>query len=402
MYVENKEIWITGMGIVSALGTDPNACFTQLHSAISPLRPLLLHESIHSEHYIGGAVPLSDTEIRQSTNTHHHAYNRTTLLALIASQQALDSAGIEDSTRDIISVNATTVGGMPLTEKYFDAIITGKYQVNTDFINEMDCGSLSRVIRRQHNLNRMHFMISTACSSGSNAIMFGARLIQAGKSSIVLAGGSDSISKFVLNGFLSLKNVDKNMCRPFDRDRFGLNLGEGSAYLVLEEKTHAQKRYKTPLAILSGYGNINENFHITGSSPDGQGAMNAMNLAIQKAALCPEQIDFIHTHGTSTLDNDLAESIAIKSIFGSSIRFGSSKSYTGHTLAASGCISSVLTIGMMQKGFIFPTLGFLNPIEETGMKPVSKVQENVHLKHCLVNSFGFGGNNTSLIFSKPD
>ncbi|MCO6460106.1 MAG: beta-ketoacyl-[acyl-carrier-protein] synthase family protein [Saprospiraceae bacterium] len=401
MNEERKEVWITGIGIISAIGKDVYSSLAYLKSGQSPLRPLQFTNSIHSGKYIGGAVDLSEEELNSRLKLVDRGYNRTAKLAIWAAGQALEDAGLFPALAKITSVNATTVGGMALTEKYYNEIFKEDKIVDENFLNQMDSGSVSRAVRHYFNLNKWHYHISTACSSGANAIMFGARLIRTGDTQVVLAGGSDSMSKFVLNGFLSLKNVDPLLCRPFDRDRFGLNLGEGAAYLVLEEKQHAIKRNKKPLAKLSGYANTSETYHITGSSPDGKGAYQAMSNAINMAALKPDEIDFVHTHGTSTIDNDLAESSALKRLFGNKIRFGSSKTYTGHTLAASGAISSVLTLGMMKEGFIFPSLNFNNPIEETGLIPVTELVENPDLRHCMVNSFGFGGNNTSLIYSSP-
>jgi len=217
---------------------------------------------------------------------------------------------------------------------------------------------------------------------------------------MILVGGSDSLSKFVINGFLSLKNVDQQLCKPFDQDRVGLNLGEGSAFLLLEDSIHAKKRNAIPYVKVSGYCNINETYHITGSSPEGTGAILAMQGALNNASLVPSDIEFVHAHGTSTIDNDLAESIAIKNVFGQQQLFASSKPFTGHTLAASGAISSVLSIGCMQQGFIFPNLNFNTPIENVGMLPNTRKIKGLDVNHIMINSFGFGGNNTSLIISR--
>lgn len=398
----NAEVWITGIGILSALGNGFEENWAALKSGKSALRPIELSGSIHDGKFFAGMVSLSDEElVKQLYDLNiRYPHNRPTLMSLYTARQALRNADIEMFTDKIVLISATTVGGISSTEKHFDNLSLNKTKATQEFLSEMDCGSISRNVCSYLGLSKPHYMISTACSSSNNAIMLGARLIKAGKAEVVLAGGSDSLSKFVLNGFHSLKNLDPKPCTPFDKDRFGLNLGEGAAYLVLESSKHATNRGKSSLAVVAGYGNISETYHITGSSPHGMGAYGAMSLALTSANLNPQEIDFIHSHGTSTIDNDLAESNAIKRLFGNDIAFGSSKGYTGHTLAAAGAISSVLSIGMMQHGFIFPTINFRHPIPETGLSPVTTIKENQHLRHIMVNSFGFGGNNTSLIFSK--
>lgn len=398
---EAAEIWITGIGIISAAGHDLKQSASTLQQGNSPLTAVSLPYSVHHNKYVCGSVGLTNSQlVRMLGLTPDNTHNRTTLLALYAAQQALTQAGIRPENEEITLINATTVGGMSNTELSFDRIYTRETHADKTFIDEMDCGNISRSMQSYFNMPGDHYTLSTACSSGSNGIMLGARLIRSGKAGIVLAGGSDSLSKFVLNGFLSLKNVDPFLCKPFDNVRAGLNLGEGAAYFVLEEKRLAEARNAQPLAKISGYSNVSETYHMTGSSPEGEGAFKAMSGAMTMAGLSPYDISFIHAHGTSTIDNDLAESAAIKKIFDEQVRFASSKTYTGHTLAASGCISMALTIAMMQNNFLFPSLNFSTPIEGPSLKPVTGAENNIRLEHCLINSFGFGGNNTSLLISR--
>jgi len=398
---EAAEIWITGIGIISAAGCDLKQSTLTLQQGISPLKAASLPYSVHNNKYVCGSVDLTNVQLSRMLGlSPDNTHNRTTLLALYAAQQALAHAGIRPEDEEITLINATTVGGMSNTELSFDSINAKETRADKTFIDEMDCGNIGRSMQSYFNIPGDHYTLSTACSSGSNGIMLGARLIRSGKAGIVLAGGSDSLSKFVLNGFLSLKNVDPALCKPFDNARAGLNLGEGAAYFVLEEKCRAEARNAQPLAKISGYNNISETYHMTGSSPDGEGAFKAMTGAITMAGLSPHDISFVHTHGTSTVDNDLAESAAIKKIFDGRVQFASSKTYTGHTLAASGCISMALTITMMQNNFLFPSLNFATPIEGPSLTPVTRIENNVRLEHCLINSFGFGGNNTSLLISR--
>ena len=192
---------------------------------------------------------------------------------------------------------------------------------------------------------------------------------------------------------------DKN-CKPFDANRNGLNLGEAAAYLVLESDEIVKKERKEVLAYLTGYANTNDAYHQTASSADGEGATLAMKKALAVAHLEPNQIDYINAHGTATLNNDSSESIALKRVFGSSIpAISSTKSYSGHTLAAAAAIEAVFSIMALQNGKIFPNLNFEIPIAETNIIPEVNVVDK-KLQHVLSNSFGFGGNCSTLIFSK--
>jgi len=403
MIIDRSEVWVTGVGIISSLGTGFKENIYNIKSGQSPLKILQGLNSIHDGKYIVGQIPLTDLELIQK---HHLDYdenlNRTSIMASIAFEECLTSANAKSFVSSITIACATTVGGMSSTESKFDEIIRKEYTPDAVFIDEMDCGNMGRMLQNQYDTGGENFTISTACSSASNSIVLGGRLIRSGKSKMVIAGGSDSLSKFVLNGFLSLKNVDKEACRPFDASRSGLNLGEGAAFLLLEESEHARSRNAKPLAILKGYCNVNETYHMTGSSPDGDGALLAMKGAVENSGLTPEDIDFVHAHGTSTIDNDLAESVALNKLFGREISFASSKCYTGHTLAASGAISSVLSIGMLDEDFIYPALNFNEPIPESGLTPNINFMSDTGLKNVMINSFGFGGNNTSLIFSKAE
>jgi 3-oxoacyl-[acyl-carrier-protein] synthase-1 len=243
--------------------------------------------------------------------------------------------------------------------------------------------------------------ISTACSSAANAIILGANLIKAGVVDAALVGGSECLTKFHLNGFNSLMILDKDICRPFDRDRQGLNLGEGAGYIVIESETSLNARGVKPICELSGYGNACDAFHQTASSPDGQGAYLAMMEALKSASLEPSDIDYINAHGTGTPNNDLSEGHAVMRVFGNNVPpISSTKSFTGHTTSASGGVESVISILAIVNDFIPANLGFSNRIEELDFSPVTHSVEGASLHHVLTNSFGFGGNDSSCIFSK--
>ena len=245
--------------------------------------------------------------------------------------------------------------------------------------------------------------ISTACSSAANAIMLGARMIRSGRLDRVLAGGCESLTKFHLNGFNALKILDKDPCKPFDQNRAGINLGEGAAYLVLESEDSLVTTGNTPLCELIGWGNACEAFHQTASSPDGVGAYLAMKKALDLSGLQPQEIGYVNAHGTGTDNNDISEGRAIEKLFGDRIPMVSStKPFTGHTTSAAGSTEAILSILCLQHQVVWPNLNFKERMAELSFSPVEKLMTNVPVNAVMSNSFGFGGNDTSLIFKKVD
>jgi 3-oxoacyl-[acyl-carrier-protein] synthase-1 len=214
----------------------------------------------------------------------------------------------------------------------------------------------------------------------------------------VLAGGTDALTRFTLNGFLALEILSPTGCRPFDRERNGLTIGEGAAMLMLEAEDVADP--DSILCEVTGYANVNEAFHQTASSPEGTGAFMAMNQAIRTAGLHPSDISYINAHGTGTEINDLAEGRAIQRLFGDEMPpVSSTKAFTGHTLGAAGAVEAVLSALAIRHQIVLPSLNYTTAMEELTFEPVSQVR-SAEIRHVVSNSFGFGGNNTSLVFSK--
>ncbi len=271
-----------------------------------------------------------------------------------------------------------------------------------DIVNH-DCGDSTERIADFLGISGFMTTISTACSSSANSIMFGAQLIKAGHLDRVIAGGADSVTKFTLNGFNTLMILDKSGCRPFDENRAGLTLGEGAAFVVLESEEIIKSRNKKIMAELTGYGNANDAYHQTASSPEGTGAWLAMEKALWLSGLHPEDIDYVNVHGTGTQNNDLSEGIAMQKIFGKNMPpFSSTKSYTGHTLGAAGALETVISVMSINHGVLFPNLRFETPMKELSISPVTKVIKELNVRNVLTNSFGFGGNNSTLIISKSN
>jgi len=217
----------------------------------------------------------------------------------------------------------------------------------------------------------------------------------------VIAGGTDALTKFTVNGFNSLMILDNEFCKPFDENRKGLNLGEGAGYIVMVSEKVANSLKAKPYCTLSGYCNANDAYHQTASSPDGTGSLLAMKGALKKSGLQPSDISYINLHGTGTQNNDIAEGTAIKQLFASHYpKMSSTKSFTGHTLGASGGIEAVLSALSVKHGIVYPNLRFTTQMKELPFAPETTFSKNEMINHVLSNSFGFGGNCSSLIFSK--
>jgi 3-oxoacyl-(acyl-carrier-protein) synthase len=392
-------VFVTGIGIICAIGKNTGETFASLRATRHGISKLSILDSIHRDELPTGEIKLSNEELAVLAGVTDPDMNpRTALLGMIAAEEALHNAGIDPKDRQYRTgvISASTVGGMDKTEINYRNYHLGKPYNN--FVLTHDCSYSTEQIATRLGFRDMVSTISTACSSSANSIMFGARLIKHGLLDRVLAGGADSMSKFTLNGFNTLMILDKNHCRPFDKSRTGLNLGEGAAFLVLESEEALGNR--TPLCELSGYANANDAYHQTASSPDGYGPFLSMQNALLNAGLEPRFIDYINAHGTGTDNNDLTEGIAIERIFGENIPLVSStKPFTGHTLGAAAAVEAVISILSIQHKMVFPNLNFREKMDELHFEPVKEIITGIEPKHVLSNSFGFGGNDSTLIFS---
>ena len=398
-------IVVTAIGLVSALGSDHASQLAALRAGESGLRYPMLLQTVHNKEFLLGEVRLSNEALmaRNGIAAASLGYTRTTLLALTAMQNLLEHCDIKALKEEPLAfINANTVGGMCEVEHLYPQFVAPEEHGDfLEYIDTLDCAESTEHVVRHFGLKPFMATISTACSSSSNALIVGARMIKQGLVKRAICGGCDALSRFTLNGFHSLKNVDKSLCRPFDQNRFGLNLGEGAGYLLLEKESDALAAGREILAVLSGCSNTNDAYHPTAPSPDGSGAQRTMQFALQHAHLAPGDIDYINAHGTATTNNDAAEGRAIENLFGTNPPpFSSTKPFTGHTLAAAGAIEAIFSIWALQHQFIPANLNFSTPMEELHISPVTETVMDAPLHHVLSNSFGFGGNNVSLIFSR--
>ncbi len=356
-------------------------------------------DTIHKDDIWVGEIKKTNDELAQCLSLPAgHNFTRTAMLGAIAAKQAVEDAGISDINDCRTGlVSATSVGGMDTTEKhYYD------YPKNPEvsrFISSHDAGDVAHKIADTLGLRGPVTTISTACSSAANAILLGARLISSGKLDRVIVGGTDALSKFTINGFKTLMICSDAPNTPFDANRKGLNLGEAAAFLVLESDEVAKN--KNVLARVVGYGNANDAFHQTASSENGDGAFLAMEKAFEVAGLSPSTIDYINVHGTATPNNDLSEGRALKRVYADEPmpQFSSTKPFTGHTLAAAAAIEAVYSILAIRENVVFPNLNFQTPMPEFDIVPQTSLLQKP-INYVLSNSFGFGGNCSTLIFAR--
>ncbi len=285
---------------------------------------------------------------------------------------------------------------MNLSEQYYKDLLVREDSKN--YIETFDCGDTTDKIADYLKIKQYIATVSTACSSSANAIMIGARLIKNNIIDRAIVGGADALTKFTINGFNSLEIIDAEPCRPFDESRKGLTIGEGAAYLLIESENIADKQ--KIICELKGYANANDAYHPTASSPEGHGAYLAMKQSLEMCGMNPSEVDYINAHGTGTDINDLSEGKAVEKLFSPRIPpISSTKAFTGHTLGAAGAIEAVLSVLAIKHRMIYPNLNFKNPIKELSFVPVTKLIKDIDVKNVMSNSFGFGGNNTSLLFS---
>lgn len=396
----SKKVAITGMGIISSIGNSVEENFNALIQKQIGISRLENFASKHVDEIKVGEIKLTNEQlIEQLQLPENNTFTRTALLGAFAAKQAVVNAGITDINAFKTGlISSTSVGGMDFTEKHFYEYLTDDSL--SKYINSHDAGDSSNKIADYIGLKGFVSTISTACSSAANAVMLGARLINSGKLDRVIVGGTDALSKFTINGFKTLMILSDTYNQPFDDNRKGLNLGEAAAFLVLESEEMVQQSNKKVLAYVSGFGNANDAFHQTASSENGEGAFLAMQKAFKTSGLEPKDIDYINVHGTATPNNDLSEGRAIARLFENQVPdFSSTKPYTGHTLAAAAAIEAVFSVLAIQNNIIYPNLNFETPMQEFDLIPNIEVKSK-EINHVLSNSFGFGGNCSTLIFSK--
>ena len=391
-----------GIGVISAIGNSVPETWKSFASESSGIGPITLFDSVHRNVFPVGEVKLTDKALSEKLSVKPHI-TRTALLGIQAAREAVNDSGLDLKQWRTGFISATTVGGMDKTENFFIDFLKSPARGRLRDVVNHECGRSTELIADDLGITGFISTINTACSSSVNSVVFGSRLIQEGMLDVVVAGGTDALSKFTLNGFNSLMILDHNPCRPFDASRNGLNLGEGAGFLVLVSDRVKNAERLHPYGYVNGFANTNDAYHQTASSPDGRGSFAAMQKALAMSGLDPEDIDYINLHGTGTLNNDLSEGTAVKRLFGDRYpKLSSTKAFTGHSLGASGGIEAVFSILAIERQCVFPNLRFENSIPELGIRPQLSFESGLEISHVMSNSFGFGGNCSSIIFSKRE
>jgi 3-oxoacyl-(acyl-carrier-protein) synthase len=410
-------VFVAGLGAITAIGNNVAGCLAALEGGRAGMGEMRWLDSVHRGEIPVAEVKLNNEELAvragltdgrtTGSRSSQVRRSRTALLSLTAAREALDDAGIGDrSSLRTGFISANTVGGMDKSEGFFADFLSDPRKGRLRDVVMHECGSSTEWVAGQLGIRDYVTTISTACSSSANSIFFAARMIRHGLLDIAVAGGTDALTKFTLNGFNTLMILDREYCKPFDENRNGLNLGEGAGYLVLVSEQvaasmRAEGRELNPYCRLSGFCNANDAYHQTASSPEGTGSYLAMKGALESSGLQPADIGYINLHGTGTQNNDMAEGIAIRRLFDPQFpAMSSTKSFTGHTLGASGGVEAVFSALSVKQGLIYPNLRFHTPMPELPFVPSTVFSKGQPIRHVLSNSFGFGGNCSSLVFSK--
>ncbi len=393
-----SKVFITGMGAISSLGNNVSENHASLQAGKSGIGKAKHFQSVYAESMPFAEIDLSDENLKEILEIDEKCITRTTLIAIHAFKEAISDAQLSDqeiSDFETGFISSTTVGGMCYTDQLF-------HDANQDveaseFINSYEGSNHTQYISEKFRLKGFTDTINTACSSSANAILLGARLIQSGRAKRVIVGGADCLSKYTVNGFNSLHILSDQALRPFDANRDGLTLGEAAAYLVLEAEDVCIKKKKYAQVI--GFGNTNDAFHPSATSDEAFGPIAAMSAAMIEAGITSDEIDCINSHGTGTPNNDITESFAFSQLFENVPPYSSTKSFSGHTLSAAGSLEAIFSVLSINYSEVYPSLNCKEPIHDFGFQPTRSLLENQSIKNVISNSFGFGGNCTSLIFS---
>ena len=408
-----RRVVVTGLGIVSPVGTGVEEAWRNALAGSSGIAAISLFDASNLNVRIAGEVSDPDQHLAGVIDAKEaRRVSRYIKLAMIAVHEAVTMAGNDLFSSPKRSGCAIGVGLGALDEIEKNTInldTHGQKRVSPFFIPYTIPNMATGVVAKYHNLQGVNLAPTAACASGNHGVGEAFRAIKHGYSDVMVCGGAEAaisplgISSFANMKALSTRNDNPTAAsRPFDRDRDGFVTGEGAGMLVLEELEHAQTRGAKILAEICGYGNSGDAWHITAPRPHGEGMRNCMQLALQEAALEPEQITYINAHGTSTRLNDRYESEAIGALFGShasKLRVSSTKSVTGHCLGAAGGIEAVFTVLTMRDRVMPPTINLANQDENCPLNYIPNRAEEREVTHALSNSFGFGGVNAALVFS---
>jgi len=397
---------VTGLGIISAIGESITEFKEGLFNGRCGIRPISLFDT-------KGFITQSAAQVKNknlkalSGSRDIRRISRCDLLGLVAVREALSDSGLDFDNcdrNDIGVILGGGAGGMLSWEKFRRALWQKKAKPRPSLLLSSASCTLTDLIASHYRFTGSRATIVTACSSSATSIGFASDLIRSGAHEIVITGGSESLSEVTFAGFNALRVVDPEYCRPFDKNRRGLSLGEGAAILVLENYEKAKKKGATIYAEVLGYATNSDAFHMTSPDPEAMGMSRVMVKALERASVATNQVGYINAHGTATKANDHLETKAIKKVFGEKdagdLAISSTKSMVGHCLGAGGAIEAVATILALREQVAPPTIHLDEPDPDCDLDYVPLQSRPRKIRIALSNSFAFGGNNTSLVFGR--
>lgn len=408
-----RRVVVTGMGLVVPIGIGVETAWKNICEGKSGIGRLTRFDPEGFDTRISGEVKGFNPEL-YIEKKEVKKMDLFIQYALAAAKEAVEDSGLSITPENddrIGVIVGTGLGGLPTIEKYHQILMErGPGRISPFFIPMLIANLASGQIAIQYGAKGPNTCVVTACATGGHCIGDAFRVIVYGDADAVIAGGTEAnITPLTVGGFNAMKALStrndepEKACRPFEKNRNGFVIAEGAGILILEELEFAQKRNAKIYAELIGYGYTGDAYHITAPSPDGDGAIRCMRMAIKDAGLKPEDIDYINAHGTSTQLNDLTETIAIKKVFGDHakrIPISATKSMTGHLLGAAGSTEAIFTILAFRDGILPPTINYEEPDPECDLDYVPNVARRQHLNTGMSNAFGFGGTNATLIFKK--
>ena len=413
MYNQENRVVITGAGIICPLGLNASTTWESLIAGKSGIDHITMFDATPCETKIAGEIKGFDPT-NYINRKDARRMDRFAQLAVAATREALEQSGLQinSSNQDSIGITiGSGIGGLgTLYEQIKVLLEKGNDKVSPFLVPMMISDMAAAQISIALGVKGPNLGITSACSSGSDAIGAGYELIKRGDVQVALTGGSESIINPIgITAFNALKALStrndepKLASRPFDAERDGFVIGEGAGILVLESLAHAQKRGANILAEVMAYGASGDAYHITQPEENGDGAARAMQTALKKAGLATTDIDYINAHGTSTQLNDKVETIAIKRVFGDhayKIPISSTKSMTGHLIGGAGAVEAAICVMAIRHGIIPPTINLTHPDPECDLDYVPNVARQAKVTTTLSNSFGFGGHNSVLVLRK--
>jgi len=408
-----KRVVITGLGIISPVGTGLEKFWTSMTTGVSGIRRITRFDPANYNTKIAGEV--TDFEpTRYMDKKEARRMDRFTQFAVAASGMAVEDASLnlEHEDRDRIGVIlGSGIGGIETLEEQAKVLFEkGPGRVSPVFVPMMIGNMGAGQVAIKYCLRGPNTTTVSACASSSNAIGDAFKMLQYGRADVMITGGAEAtVTPLAMAGFIQMKSMStrneepEKASRPFDLGRDGFVIGEGSAILVLETLEHAQKRGARIYAEIVGYGSTCDAYHMTAPDPEGHGAANSMKEALEDAGIDPSEVDYINAHATATPLGDKAETLAIKNVFGAhaaNVAISSTKSMTGHLLGASGGLEAMVCILAIYYGIIPPTINYEQPDPDCDLDYVPNVARKAVVDVALSNSFGFGGHNATLVFKK--